>query len=260
MRAIAGLTARSFAGALALGGASSLGACGAQAPVTASPDRPAGALAFPRADRPVSSLAGNGFSNEQLRDRNREASRVMDLAGVTSGMSVADVGAGEGYYTVRLGQRVGAKGRVLAENIEREVSEGLGDRVQRDRLTNVSIVLGTPEDPRLPANSFDRVFMIHMYHEVREPYVFLWHVRPALREGGRIVVVDADRASDRHGSPPALLSCEFSSLGLRMTRLVRQPELQGYLAEFEAVGDRPAPAKIVPCRAASDPNSSRARY
>ena len=217
----------------------------------ADADRPNAARAFPRADRPVSSPRELVASAEPARDSRREAQEVMDLARVKPGMTVADVGAGKGYYTVRLSARVGTQGRVLAEDIDPVVIEQLGTRIQRDRLDNVSIRLGTPEDPRLPAGSFDRVFLVHMYHEVREPYAFLWNLRPALRPDGKVIVVDADRPTNRHGIPPALLFCEFSSLGFRLTRFVRKSELEGYYAEFEAAGARPAPEAISPCRLAA---------
>src|SRR3546814_4443515 len=84
-----------------------------------------------------------------------------------------------------------------------EVLERLADRVARERLDNVSLKLGAVDDPRLPANSFDRVFMVHMYHEIGEPYAFLWRLRPALRPGGQVIVVDGDRPiarSEEHTS------------------------------------------------------------
>ncbi len=146
--------------------------------------RPPTARDFPRAYRPVSAVGGNAFSTEQSRDDRREAETVMDLAEIRRGMTVADIGAGEGYYTVRLAERVG-KGRVLAEDIDGEALARLGNRVEAERLDNVSIKRGTEDDPRLPRGSFDRIFMVHMYHEVSEPYAFLWRLRPALREGGR---------------------------------------------------------------------------
>lgn len=224
-----------------------LGACQQQ---PADSARPETAREFPVADRPVSRLGGTSVSTEVERDSMNEAKVVMDLADIREGMSVADIGAGEGYYTVRLAQRVGRKGRVLAEDIDKAANERLGQRVLRERLENVSIILGTEDDPRLPPDSFDRIFLVHMYHEVTEPYAFMWRLRPALRERGRVIVVDVDRPTDKHGIPPALLFCEFASLGFRLTEFVRKPELQGYYAQFEASGPRPEPAEIVPCRMA----------
>jgi len=208
------------------------------------------ARAFPRADRPFSKLAGNGFSSEAERDSVKEAQTVMGLAGIDKGMSVADIGAGEGYYTIRLAQRVGKEGRVLAQDIDSDAVRALGLRVERQRLDNVSIKLGAEDDPRLPPNSFDRIMLVHMYHEVSEPYAFLYRMRPALRAGGRVVVVDLDRPTDRHGIPPALLFCEFEAVGFRLTDFVRKPQVQGYFAQFEASGKAPAPASIRPCRLA----------
>lgn len=215
----------------------------------ADSDRPASSREFPRAYRPVSSTSTNQFATEAQRDSVNEAKVVMDLAQIGAGTTVADIGAGEGYYTVRLGDRVGAKGRVLAQDIDKAALERLGTRVERERLDNVSIKLGAPDDPRLPESSFDRIFLIHMYHEVTEPYAFLWRLHPALRPGGQVIVVDVDRPTGEHGIPPALLFCEFARTGFRLTRFERKPELQGYYAQFEAAGERPAPSAIEPCGA-----------
>lgn len=231
-----------------------LGGCERQ---TGDADRLATSREFPRAYRPVSETGASAFSSEIQRDRVNEAQVVMDLADLRPGMTVADIGAGEGYYTVRLAERVGANGRVLAQDISRQTLQRLGERVERERLDNVSIKLGAFDDPRLPVSSFDRIFLVHMYHEVGEPYAFLWRLRPALRQGGRVIVVDVDRATDQHGIPPALLFCEFAAVGFRLTEFVRKPELQGYYAQFEAVGDRPPPNAITPCRQADKPAAAK---
>lgn len=223
-------------------------------PATADLDRPETSREFPRADRPVSETSSNAFSTEQARDDRREAVTVMDLANIRPGMTVADIGAGEGYYTVRLAERVGARGRVLAQDIDQDALRRLGNRVERERLDNVSIKLGAEDDPRLPGSSFDRVFLVHMYHEVSEPYAFLWRLRPALRAGGQVIVVDVDRPADQHGLMPQLLFCEFQAVGFRLVEFVRKPELAGYYAQFEAVGPRPEPGKIVPCKQQGDSN------
>lgn len=232
-----------------------LGGC--RQPKDDQSDRPPTAREFPRADRPVSKMGATSFSTEPQRDSVNEAQTVMDLADIEAGMTVADIGAGEGYYTVRLAARVGPKGRVLAQDIDAAALHRLGDRVQRERLDNVSIKLGAPDDPRLPPASFDRIFLVHMYHEVAEPYAFLWRLRPALRPGGRVIVVDVDRPTGQHGTPPALLFCEFGAVGFRLTQFVRKPELQGYYAQFEAAGERPAPGAIRPCRQADKPAAAR---
>jgi predicted methyltransferase len=203
---------------------------------------------FPKAEREVAPIVGGTFSTEDARDRAGEAEEVMELAGVKPGMSVADVGAGEGYYTVRLARVVGNKGRVLAEDIVPEVRDELSDRIQRERLDNVAVKLGTTDNPMLPAASFDRVFMVHMYHEVTTPYAFLWHLHEGVKPGGLIVVVDSNRPVRQHGMPPAQLKCEFAAVGLQA---VRYHVLSGgdvYLMAFRQAGPRPAPNQIRPCK------------
>lgn len=244
------------AGAVVLGIALLLAGCGngnGKGNADTDVGRAKAARGFPQADRPVSKAGATSFSTEVKRDEMNEAQTVMALADIDEGMTVADIGAGEGYYTSRLAVRVGKRGRVLAQDIDAAAIERLGQRVERERLDNVSIKLGAPEDPRLPPASFDRIFLVHMYHEVGEPYAFLWRLRPALRQGGRVIVVDTDRATDQHGIPPPLLFCEFGALGFRLTQFIRKPELQGYYAQFEAADARPAAAAIRPCRQAGQP-------
>lgn len=214
-----------------------LAAC--QAAETGNAGRAPQDMAFPRADRPVAKVVSTQWSSEELRDRQGEAAIVMDEAGLAPGMTVADIGAGEGYYTVRLAARVGPRGRVLAQDIDKGALRRLGARIERERLAGVSIKPGASDDPRLPAKSFDRVFMIHMYHEIAEPYAFLWRLWPALRPGGAVIVVDADRPTDQHGTPAALLFCELGTAGFRLTAFRRKPELSGYYARFEPVGNGP---------------------
>ena len=203
---------------------------------------------FPKPDRPVSGLGANSFSTETQRDSVNEAQVVMDLAEIAPGMTVADIGAGDGYYTVRLAERVGEEGRVLAQDIDRAALQRLGERVNRERLDNVSIKLGAPDDPRLPERSFDRVFLVHMYHEVAEPYAFLWRLWPALKPGGEVIVVDVDRPTDQHGIDPLLLQCEFRAVGFELVKFNETPQQAGYFAKFRPAASRPAPGDIRPCR------------
>jgi ubiquinone/menaquinone biosynthesis C-methylase UbiE len=204
---------------------------------------------FPDPARPVAPIVSPRYSNEDARDSVGEADTVMQLAEIQPGMSVADIGAGEGYYTVRLAPLVGKEGRVLAQDIVPETRDALARRVNRENLENVAVKLGEPNDPKLPERSFDRVLLIHMYHEIERPSEFLWHVRAALKQEGRVVVVDADRPTDRHGTPPRLLVCEFAAVGYELTRFERLPDSQSYFAQFEAKGERPEPQQIPVCPA-----------
>ena len=220
---------------------------GCDTPWDEGSDRAETAREFPPADRPVAPTVSTKWSTEDARDRVNEAEDVMNSADVRPGMTVADIGAGDGYYTVRLAQRVGIGGRVLAQDIIPEVIERLADRVARERLDNVSLKLGAVDDPRLPAASFDRVFMVHMYHEIGEPYAFLWRLRPALRKGGQVLVVDGDRPIAQHGTPFRLLVCEFEAVGYKLVSYDDKQHAGGYLARFEPEGRRPEPDAIKVC-------------
>ncbi len=223
-----------------------LAACDGGQPRTADKTQRAGP--FPAADRPVAAIVSPRWSTEEARDRLNEAGEVMAKAGIRRGMTVADIGAGEGYYTIRLASRVGQDGRVLAEDIVAEVRDALALRVVRERLENVSVRLGAPADPRLPAASFDRVLMVHMYHEIARPYEFLWRMRPSVKPDGLVIVVDANRPTQQHGTPPALLKCEFAAVGYTEIAMYDMPSAGGYLAAFRPEGPRPEPGAIKACR------------
>ncbi|MFL6843912.1 MAG: class I SAM-dependent methyltransferase [Allosphingosinicella sp.] len=206
---------------------------------------------FPKPKRPVSPIVSASYMNEDARDSVREAETVMGLADIGAGMFVADIGAGEGYYTVRLAPLVGRRGRVLAEDIVPQTITALAGRVTREDLHNVAVKLGRPNDPMLPDGSFDRIFMIHMYHEIESPSEFLWNLRADLKPHGRVVVVDADRPTDRHGTPPRQLICEFAAVGYQLTRFERLSDSESYFAQFEPNGPRPEPKDIPVCPAAN---------
>ena len=224
-----------------------LAGCDGVLPVAA--DRQEAALEFPQPDRAVAKVVSTQFANEDARDGRNEANVVMELAHIRPGMTVADIGAGEGYYTVRLAEKVGADGRVLAQDISRDALERLGRRVERERLENISIKLGDIDDPQLPPDSFDRIFMVHMYHEVTEPYAFLWRMWPALNAGGQIIVVESETAVGRHGLPHNLLFCEFEAVGYVLVEYIERPDIKGYFARFERGKKRVEPDTIRVCSA-----------
>ncbi len=202
---------------------------------------------FPKANRDVAPIVSARYSTEDARDRVGEAGQVMAATGLARGMSIADVGAGEGYYTVRLARAVGSRGRVLAEDIVPDVRDRLSDRVQREKLDNVAVKLGSADNPMLPAQSFDRIFLVHMYHEVQSPYAFLWHLREAVGKGGLVVLVDANRAVKQHGITPEQARCEFAALGMAPVAFHALRGGDTYLQTFRIAGPRPDPEKIVPC-------------
>jgi ubiquinone/menaquinone biosynthesis C-methylase UbiE len=226
-------------------GALALGACDKVVPMAPGPGETA--AVFPKPDREVAKVVSNQFSNESDRDERSEAQVVMDLANIRPGMTVADIGAGEGYYTVRLAERVGGDGRVLAQDISREALDRLGRRVEKERLENISIKLGDADDPQLPPDSFDRIFMVHMYHEVTEPYAFLWNMWPALNAGGQIIVVESESRAGTHGLPHTLLFCEFEAVGYVLIEYIERPDIKGYFARFQRGPERAEPEAIKVC-------------
>jgi len=210
---------------------------------------PAGApeSAFPKPARPVASIVAEQWSTEEERDRNGEAREVMKFLGVHPGMSVADIGAGGGYYTVRVAKRVGTSGHVIAEDVKPEYLAALQQRLVREHLDNVSLDLGEAHDPRLPPRSVDLALMVHMYHEVEQPFGLLDNLLPALRPGARVAVIDLDQATEIHGTPRKLLLCELHALGFRQTHWGWLRAKKEYLAVFSPPGHRVAPTDIKTC-------------
>ena len=160
---------------------------------------PVAALAFPPPQRPVASVVSPVWADEDSRDKAGEAARVIAITGIKAGQTVADIGAGSGYYTMRLSPVVGPKGLVIAQDIVPRYLDQLKKRVTKAGLTNVRFLLGSPSNPRLPPASVDRALLIHMYHEIAQPYALLYRLRGALRGDGRIAIVDLDRPTDQHG-------------------------------------------------------------
>jgi ubiquinone/menaquinone biosynthesis C-methylase UbiE len=203
---------------------------------------------FPAPDRPVAGIISPVFSDEATRDRNREADRVLDRLGIERGIRVADIGAGTGYYTVRVARRLGAGATVYAEDITPEYLEQLRVRLEREKIRTVTLILGRPGDPMLPRGSIDVAILSHVYHEIENPFEFLYHLQPALAPGARVGIVDVDRPTQDHGTPPALLRCEAAAVGYRQVDFVSLAPAEGYLAIFVPPARLPDVEAIKSCR------------
>ncbi len=229
--------------------------------VAAAPDTEPAALPglpasrFPDPVRPVASIVAPQWSNEDERDDAGEAQDVMDRLKIGPGQRVADIGAGLGYYVVRLAERVGARGVVYAQDIMPDYLASLRARVREERLANVRVITAQPHDPLLPAGRVELALMIHMYHEISAPYALLWNLVPSMTAGARIAVLDLERPTAYHGTPLPVLTCEFAAVGyVRDTVWRRSPE--EYVAVFRAptVAQRPSPEALraalarAPCR------------
>lgn len=135
------------------------------------------------------------------RDEWQQPERIMDALAIADGSRVADIGAGGGWFTVRLARRVGPNGRVYAEDIQRQMIESIDRRVQREGLLNVATIIGTPLDPRLP-EGLDAVLMVDTYPQLDDPVGLLTHIRRSLAPTGRLGIVDFK--TDVLGPGPAL--------------------------------------------------------
>jgi len=187
--------------------------------------------AFPTPQREVARIVSPTWANEPSRDKAGEASKVMRILNIRAGQTVADIGAGSGYYTMRVAPVVGPRGRVIAQDIVPRYLDMLKRRTAKAGLTNISFVKGTPSDPRLPRASIDVALLIHMYHVIAEPYALLYRLRASLKPDARVAIVDLDRPSAAHGMPKAMLVCEVRAVGYA---LVSMDDLEpGYLAVFK---------------------------
>jgi SAM-dependent methyltransferase len=209
------------------------------------------AAAFPKPHRPVADIVSPIWHDERERDDAGEPGQLVRLLGIKSGMTIADIGAGSGYYVVRLSPIVGLSGRIIAEDVVPEYLRSLGKRVRDLGLQNVAIGLGEPHDPRLPAGSVDIAILVHMYHEIAQPYGLLYNLAPALKRDGRVGIVDANKPTSKHGTPPALLRCELSAVGYQQISLDRLKGSDAYLAAFAppSVASRTRSEAIVACKA-----------
>lgn len=220
-----------------------LAACTASEPLAETSN----AVGFPAPDRPVASIVSSHSGEERDRDALKEAEQVMDFLRIGPGMVVADVGAGDGYFTVRLARRVGPTGRVIATDVVPEHLDRLRARVAREGLTNVDFVLDGFDDPALPAGAVDVALLVRMYHEIEQPYAFMWRLRDALKPGGVVAISERDRATKNHGTPPVLLECEIEAVGYKERELRRFGPI-GYVAVFSPEGVRPESSKVKPCK------------
>jgi SAM-dependent methyltransferase len=191
------------------------------------------ANAFPKPDRPVASIVSPIWHSEDERDAAKEVPQAVRLLGIEPGMTVADIGAGSGYYVTRLSPLLGPSGRIIAEDITPAYLRLLEAKVRDLHMTNVTVITGEPADPKLPPQALDRALLIHMYHEITNPFALLYNLAVSLKPGAKIGIVDAIRPVLEHGTPPALLRCEVESLGYRETAYTKLEGSEAYLAVFE---------------------------
>jgi SAM-dependent methyltransferase len=202
-------------------------------------------------DRPVASIISPIWASEDERRSADETGQVFGFLGIKPGMRVADIGAGSGYYTMLLARAVGPQGEVFAQDITPSYLAALKKRVLDAKLTNIKVGLGEEHDPRLPARTLDAAVLIHMYHEIAQPYALLFNLVAAMKPGSLVGIVDLDRPTGEHGTPPDLLRCELAAVGYGEAGFHNLRGGVGYLAIFRPPAQQPDPSAIVPCRSAS---------
>lgn len=171
-----------------------------------------------------------GLLDAPDRDLWQRPDQIMDALGIADASVVADIGAGSGWFTIRLARRVGPRGLVYAEDVQNEMIAAITRRTGREGLTNVKPVLGLKDDPNLPANALDAILVVDAYHEIENRVAMLSSLSRSLKPQGRIGVVDFKLDGTGPGpSPeervsPDVVVRDAEKAGLRLIR--QEPFLQ----------------------------------
>ncbi len=176
---------------------------------------------------------------DPARDEKLQVGRVMDILGIKEGASVADIGAGSGWFTVRVARRIGGGGIVYAVDINSDYIKYIEERAARENLPNVRTILGKEDDPLLPPRSVDAVLLLKTYHEVAQPIQLLAHVREAMRPGARLGVIDRNGKGDDHGIGSKTVIKEAARAGFTLVEQYDfvKPDEVDYFMVFQVRSD-----------------------
>jgi len=152
------------------------------------------------------------------RENRLQINRVMDILSIQPGKTVADIGAGSGWFTVRAARRVGENGTVYAVDINPDSIRYVSDRAQKEQLHNIKTILGKPDNPLLPANAIDSVLLLKTYHEVAQPVALLRNLRASLRPGAKIGIIDRNGNGEDHGVGREVVIHEAQEAGYRLEK------------------------------------------
>jgi ubiquinone/menaquinone biosynthesis C-methylase UbiE len=150
------------------------------------------------------------------RDERLQINRVMDILGISPGKTVADIGAGSGWFTVRAAKRVTDSGSVYAVDINPKAMQYIEDRANKEHLQNVHATLSTPDDPLLPADKIDAVLMLKTYHEIANPVTLLRNLKPALHPGAKLGIIDRNGDGTNHGVSKDVVIREAGQAGYKL--------------------------------------------
>ena len=165
-------------------------------------------------------------ANEARLNRLQPPDKVMDIIGAAAGMTIAEIGAGEGRYAVHLADRVGPAGKIYAEDIDGDALRHLAGRCRRVGFANVETVLGDPADPKLPAGKLDLIFVISSYHHFDDPVALMGQARAALKPTGRLAIAEwvPDKDGQGAGTPPEKMRAQMQSAGFVLERIDKSLE------------------------------------
>jgi ubiquinone/menaquinone biosynthesis C-methylase UbiE len=150
------------------------------------------------------------------REDRLQINRVMDLLKIGAGSSVADIGAGSGWFAVRAAKRVGAAGEVYAVDINPEAIEYIRKRADKEHLANVKTIVGKSDDPLLPPGKIQAALLLKTYHEVAEPVALLKHLRESLAPEARVGIIDRNGNGEDHGVAEKVVAEEAQQAGFKV--------------------------------------------
>lgn len=197
------------------------------------------ATGAPAPQRPTSTPYRGDLSIFEYPDRDDklQVNRVMDILHIKPGTTVADIGAGSGWFTVRAAKRVGPSGLVYAVDINPAAISYINDRAKREHLENIRTIQGHEDDPLLPRNSVDSVLLLKTYHEVAQPVRLLQNLRHALRPGALVGIIDRNGKGDDHGLDDKVVIDEANKAGFKLVSTYDfvKPDREDYFLVLEAI-------------------------
>ncbi len=175
---------------------------------------------------PVMGAAGADWLDRPEREREENPEGALDAIGIRPGMTVADIGAGTGYFSMRMARRVGPNGKVYANDLQPEMLRMLRQNADGAGLRNIELVQGEVADPRLPAGQMDLVLLVDVYHEFSQPQLMLRKIREALKADGRLVLLEYRKEDPsvpirpEHKMSVAEVRTELAAEGFILTRVI----------------------------------------
>jgi predicted methyltransferase len=186
---------------------------------------------------PADVSIANLKADEQERDQREKLSEIIQALDLKPGSRIADIGTGYGYFAIRFAPTVGPTGLVFAEEIDKPLVDKLRQRIKTTKQTNITVILGTPDDPKLPPNSLDAILMADVYHEIANPSEMLRNLRKTLKPGGRLLIEDylkpelrnqsRQQQAKNHNISPEFVEQDLKESGFTVVER-RDPFTKGY--------------------------------